>query len=39
MNISKPETVIDVSDLEKGLYIMQIMTKEGINVPFKFVKQ
>ncbi len=39
MDINKYENMINVSQLDAGIYIMQIKTKEGMLVPYKFVKQ
>jgi len=36
---NKSENTINISSLDAGLYIMQIKTKDGMIVPFKFVKQ
>ena len=38
MNIYKPQNTLDISNLEAGLYIIQITTKDGLNVTYKFVK-
>ncbi|MDZ4758498.1 MAG: PKD domain-containing protein [Bacteroidota bacterium] len=39
LEINKLENAINVSSLDAGLYIMQIRTKDGMVVPYKFVKQ
>ncbi len=36
---NKSENTINISSLDAGLYIMQIRTKDGMLVPYKFVKQ
>ncbi len=39
LDINKSENTINISSLDAGIYIMQIITKEGMLVPYKFVKQ
>jgi len=39
LSVNKSENTINISSLDAGIYVIQIRTKEGMLVPYKFVKQ